>query len=118
MDCLDRDQGLSTKPPTAIGRSRQVKTKVARARDGLSGQKACGPSIYFGQGDLVDQNDSYRAPYKKTRYRVKVFTRHHQSQTWSSLASTRVHLEERNPPHRRVHKVSEVYSTESGYPLR
>ena len=42
------------KPPTAIGRTMQVKAKGARSRDGSSGQKSSLSSIYFGQGDLVE----------------------------------------------------------------
>ena len=49
-------QGSRTlnKTPNAIGRSRQVKTKGARSRDGSSGQKACESSIYIEKGDLVE----------------------------------------------------------------
>ena len=43
-----------TKTPTAIGRSKHVKAKGARSRDGLSGQKARDSSIYIGQGDLIE----------------------------------------------------------------
>ena len=117
LNCLARDQGLSTKPPTAIGRSRQVKEKGARSRDGSSGQKARGSSIHFGTSrSRRDQGDSYRALTSTPRYRVKVSTRQPQSQPWLSLASTRVHLVACKPPHRQLHKVSEVYSTKSEYP--
>ena len=48
-------QGLRTlnKPPTAIGRREYVKARGARSRDGSSGQKVRGSSIYIRQGDLV-----------------------------------------------------------------
>ena len=43
----------------------------------------------------------------------------HLSLQRSSSASAQVYQEERNPPHRRVHKVSKkTQDTESGYPLR
>ena len=50
--CLDRDQGLSNKIQTAIGRSKQVNAKGANLRDGPSGQKARRSSIAVGKGDL------------------------------------------------------------------
>ena len=100
LDCLVSDQKLSTTPPIGIGRSEYVKTKSARSRDGSSCQKAHESSIYiWTKRSRRDQGGSYRAPYKYIRYRVKVSTRQHQFQPRLSLASTRVHLEEDNPPH-------------------
>ena len=56
LGCFARDRGLSSRTPTAIERSKQVKANGARSRDGLSGQKARESSIYFVQGDLVQIN--------------------------------------------------------------
>ena len=101
---------------------RGLRSPDTRSRDGSSGQKASGSSIYiFGQGDLKgDQGDSNRAPQEQLRSceEFHSIAPPHLSLTQSSSTSTQVYREESNPPYRRVHKVRKAIHTESGYPLR
>ena len=118
LDCLARDQGLNKLPNCdRMQRTRKGKgCKIARRLKWSEGPRIKHP--HWTRRSRTDQGDSYRAPYIYTHCRVKVSTRQPQSQPRLSLASTRVHLEECNPTHRRVQKVSEAYNTKSGYPLR
>ena len=121
--CLARDQELSNDIPSATGRSKPIKSRGATSRDGSSDEKAREiKHLLWTRRSFTDQGDSYRAPYKYTSHLVTNSTRVHgpqievgrlshrdrastPSQTRSSFPLKRVHLEECNPLHRRVHKV-------------
>ena len=68
-------------------------------------------SAFWTRRSVPDQGNSYRDP-TETNAIVWRFPRdRHQSQPRSSSASTRVHLEECNPPYRQVHEVRKAKKT-------
>ena len=80
--------------------------KVARRMKWSEGLRI--KHLHWTRRSRRDQGGAYRTPYKYTRDRLNFSTLHPHSQPRSSLASTRVHLEACDPPHRRSHKVREA----------
>ena len=108
LNCLARDRGLSINTQTATGRRKHFVVEEPRYRDGSSGQKAresrsTSDHANLDRGVKISTPRSKPDPIAKT---VKFFI-------------DTSHLEECNPPHRRVHKVwKAIKNTKLEYPLR